>query len=68
MAVLTSDQLRNIGIGQTITVKATGKEAYTVRTLANRLKTVDALDDKGIVMKVHYDKCTGNVSVTKEQQ
>lgn len=65
MAVFTTEQLRNIGIGQTITAKASGSEIFTVRTLVNRLKMVDEYAANGLDISVHYDSNTGSVSVSK---
>ena len=65
MAVFTTEQLRNIGIGQTITAKASGSEIFTVRTLVNRLKKVDEYAANGLDISVHYDSNTGSVSVSK---
>jgi hypothetical protein len=65
MAVFTTEQLRNIDIGQTITAKASGSEIFTVRTLVNRLKMVDEYAAKGLDISVHYDSNTGSVSVSK---
>lgn len=65
MAVFTTEQLRNIGIGQTITAKASGSEMFTVRTLVNRLKMVDEYAANGLDISVHYDSNTGSVSVSK---
>lgn len=65
MAVFTTEQLRNIGIGQTITAKASGSEMFTVRTLVNRLKMVDDYASKGLDISVHYDSTKGDISVSK---
>ena len=65
MAVFSTEQLRNIGIGQTITAKASGSEMFTVRTLVNRLKMVDDYASKGLDISVHYDSTKGDISVSK---
>jgi hypothetical protein len=68
MAVFTTEQLRTLGIGQTIKAKATANEMFTVRTLANRLKMVDGYAKHGIDLSVHYEKEKEEVSVSKKYQ
>lgn len=65
MSVFTTENMRSIGVGQTITTNASYAEAQTIRTLANRLKMFDEYEKNGVDLTVHFDKSDGKVSVTK---